>query len=1112
MSLQMILGNSGSGKSHFIYNKIIAEAIEYPSRQYVVLVPEQFTMQTQRLLVQMHPGHGILNIDVLSFERLAYRVFQEVGGENLPLLEETGKSLVLQKVVQSQQGELPYLGGQMKKPGYIQEMKSLVSELMQYDVGVDVLQEMAEQVRDQGVLSCKLQDIQRIYGGFRDYLRKRYLTGEEVLDVLCRRIGRSEKLSGSVIVLDGYTGFTPIQNRLIGELLHLADRVYVTVTLDQRSQAQKGDYQLFSMSTVMRRKLMEQARQVRVPLEEDRWILPGEKSRFGRNPEMNFLERNLFRYHRVSYEAVPQAIRLTQWESPLQEVEGTARQIQRLIRERGYRYGEIAVITGDLPSYGAYARQVFRQAGIPHFIDEKHSILMNPFVEFLRAALEMVADQFSYESCFRYLRCGMSSLSLEEIDQMDNYVTALGIRGYIRWEETWVRVYRGMDEGKILELNQCRQRFLKEIRSLVEGFRGPKKTVKRRCQALYQFIVDNEIQKKLKVQELQFARRGRKDMEKEYAQIYGIVMGLMDKMVEVLGEEKVSTREYQQLLEAGLTEAKVALIPPSADQVLVGDMERTRLKEIRALFFLGMNEGNIPKNTQRGGLLTELDREFFQSQQIELAPDSREMLSQSRFYLYLNLTKPQELLYLSYSRANARGEALAPAYLVPMIQKLYPGLRTVRQEEFSPMEQMESAAGSLDYFQRGLWRLDQERQDPVWRELYRWYLQDERYRPVAERLLGAAFYENPTDKISQAVAKALYGEVSPYGATRLEQYAACAFAHFLRYGIQATEREEYEFSAMDMGNVMHKALELFADKLRREGLSWRNLSQEERERLIGESLEEVVADYGNTILHSSARNEYMIRRTERILRRTVWALQEQLRRGDFQPEGFEVAFEGGRIDRVDICEDEDKVYVKVMDYKTGNVTFDLVALYHGLQLQLMIYLDAALLMEQRKYPDREVIPAAVFYYNIKDPMIKARLDEDLEKTEQKILKELKVNGLVQADPWGISHLDSTLETLPLSQNKDGSFRKGSSVADREQFGLLSSYVRGKIQRLREEILEGNVKAAPYQMEKREACTYCPYKGVCGFDQRIPGYGYRRLRKLEERELWERMGEEVKSWE
>lgn len=1113
MALQLILGGSGSGKSHYIYKKIIDESMKNPFCQYVVLVPEQFTMQTQRRLVQMHPGRGILNVDVLSFERLAYRVFQEVGGNDLPVLEDTGKSLVIQKVVQQQKDNLGYLGNQLKKTGCIQEMKSLISEFIQYDVKPEQLDKLAEESGDQSLFSYKLKDIRKIYQCFEEYLEDRFFTAEEILDVLCRQIFKSEKLKNCVLVLDGYTGFTPVQLRLIRELLILGRQVYVTVTMDPSSAKTKGSkYQLFSMSAVMRQKLFKAAEEAQVPVEEEIWVDAGEQSRFGKNPEMKFLEQHLFRYQRVFYGKETRSIFLRECRNPLTEVEDTARQIKRLIREKGYRYGEIAVVTGDLPTYASYARWVFQRAGIPYFIDEKHSILMNPFVEFLRAAMEVMTDHFSYESCFRYLRCAMSSLTLAQIDEMDNYVTALGIHGYVHWQEKWVRLYRGLDERKIMELNQSREIFLEELAPMIQNFRGRGKTVRERSEALYEFAVKNEVQKKLKTQELKFAARGQEAMEKEYAQIYGIVMNLLDKMVEILGDEKVTAREYQQLFEAGLAEAKIGIIPPSTDQVLVGDMERTRLSEIRVLFFLGMNEGSIPRNPNRGGMLSETDREIFQKEEIELAPDPRELLSQARFYLYLNLTKPQSYLFLSYSQANARGESLAPSYLVAMIRKLFPKLNVLSEEKTGALDQLESPRESLSYFLKGLQQIEYGQEDLVWEELYRWYCQSEEYQPIVKKLMDAAFYENPMERLGEETAKELYREVSPYGATRLEQYSACAFAHFLRYGLGVTQRAEYEFRAMDLGNVMHQALELFSRKLRGEQLNWKELLPKDRERLMDESLSQVAADYGNTILHSSARNEYMIQRTRRILNRTAWALQEQLKRGDFLPEGFEVAFEGGRIDRVDICEDGDRVLVKVMDYKTGNISFDLMAVYHGLQLQLMVYLDAALQVEQRKYRDKDVVPAAVFYYHIKDPMIKEKVGSDLTQVEKKLLRELKVNGLVEADPEILDHLDPTLETLPVARNKDGSFRKSSSVAGREQFHLLSEYVSGKIKNIRKEILSGNVAVSPYQMDKKEACTYCPYQGICGFDAKFPGFSYRRLPKMDEEKVWKKMAEEVKKWE
>lgn len=1118
MSLQFIIGSSGAGKSYYAYKRIIQDSLKHPEKNYYVIVPEQFTMQTQKALVEMHPGKGILNIDILSFERLAYRVFEETGGDNRKVLEDTGKSMVLQKMVQQHRKELDYLGSQMNKPGYLDEVKSLVSEFMQYDIREDDLEEMKEKAKDQALLEMKLKDVGVLYQSFKEFLKGHYMTGEEVMDVLLKQLPFSEKLKGAEFLFDGFTGFTPIQMNVIRELLIISDKVCVTVTMDEKENAfvPGKPHHLFYMSKKMIRTLADLTNDLEDPV----YLKTSGQSRFAQAPALQFLEKHIFRYRKAVYQEKQNEIQIFAAASPLEEMREAARRMAQLVRTCGYRYGEIAVITGNLEEYARLASQVFEEADIPYFIDDKHSVLMNPFVEYLRAAMEMAVQGFPYESVFRYLRCGMSEVTREQADKLENYVLALGIRGYKKWSGKWVRVYRGMEADQIQELNEIREIFAEEVKGLAEGFCAGKKTVEEYCRILYEFILKSNVWKKLKKQEQKFKDAGDKAMEKEYSQIYGIVMNLLDKMVEILGNETVSRQEFRQLLETGLSQAKVALIPPSIDQVMVGDMERSRLKDIKALFFVGVNEGNIPKSTQTGGILSELDRDFFKDQGVELAPGPKELMNMQRFYLYLNMTKPREQLILSFSDTSAKGEGISPAYLIGSIRGMYPNLDIKRADKSdSEIENEvncypENPETGIDLF---LEKLAQETEkdydvlnqtDAMFGELYSWYLRNPEYRIRVQKLVQSAFAGKPKDIISQSVAKALYGEISPYSATRLERFAACAFAHFLQYGMKLTERVEYEFKAMDMGNVMHEALESFAEEVRKRGLKWTELTEQERNQIADQCLDNIVADYGNTVLKSSARNEYMIERTRRILRRTVWALQKQLEQGEFQPEGFEVTFGGGRIDRVDIMEDQNKVYVKVIDYKTGNTSFDLVYLYHGLQLQLMIYLDGALRVEQKKYPDKEIIPAGVFYYNIKDPMIQEKIDADVEAVSTGLMKELKMNGLVQADAELVRRIDNSLGSIPVAFNKDGSFRKNSSVADKTQFTVLGRYVRTKIEKIRSSILEGDAQVSPYELGKKNACTYCPYITVCGFDRKLSGYDFRRLKNFSDEELWKAFDREA----
>lgn len=1139
MSLQFIFGNSGSGKSEYGFRYIIEKAMRHPERRFLVVVPEQFTMQTQKTIVSMHPDGGILNIDVLSFQRLAYRIFEETGGELRPLLSETGKTLVLQRIAQEQEKNLKVLGQNLKRHGAVAKMKSLVSELMQYQVTGEDLELWRERAKGKPLLALKLQDIGCIYQAFEEYLRDSYVTPEGVLEVLTAKLEQSEKIRTSEILFDGFVGFTPIQLKVLKELMALSPRLLVTVTMDERENpvGRCGPQNLFFASKKMVRQLLDRAQEVHCEVLPEVWARRGEHSRFRKGSALDFLEQHLYRYDKEQWERTPDdELSIRVMVNPQEELRAVAGKIHELVRAGEYRYREIAVISGDLSSYASYARQIFRQAGIPCFIDEKHTVLMNPFVEFLRAALDLVVQDFSYESVFRYLRCGMGCLSREETDELENYVIALGIRGFQRYRETWTRCYRGMKPEELLHINELRRRFLEEVEAFAQGMKQRRTPVLFKTKTLYEFIVKSDCQRKLERQKKMFQDRGEAAMAREYAQIYGIVMELLDKLVEVLGDEAISLSDYQEILEAGFQEAQVAVIPPSADQVLIGDNERTRLKNIRVLFFVGVNEGLIPRHTGFGGILSEPDREELKRNQAELSPTSREEMYMQRFYLYLNLTKPSEKLYLSYCRTNAKGESLMPSYLIGSFRKMFPKLKVLEAGEVTASP--ETPLDALPAFLEGLHQAAEGQAAPEFLELYRWYKNHPEAGIPADDYVEAVFYRNPKDVIGKTAAHALYGQVLTNSATRLERYAACAFAHFMEYGLRLQERVQYEFKANDMGSVMHEALEQFSRLLEKQGLEWKNLDEEERDRLIDESVEAVIGDYGNTILQSSSRNRYMILRVKRILRRTVWALQEQLKKGSFTPGAFEVSFAmedsldainitlsdeeklrlRGRIDRMDVCEKDDTVYVKIIDYKSGNTSLDLVALYYGLQLQLVVYMDAALELEEKKHPGKDVEPAGIFYYHIGDPMLEKKDGETDEAWNRRLLAALKMDGLVNADPEVVALLDHSVgagassDVVPVGYKKDGSFSSYSKVATREEFFVIRKYTELKIRETGRGILDGNAEAAPYQLGAKNACTFCAYSGICGFDQRLPGFQYRKLKTLDDFELIKAMQEDVETWE
>lgn len=1097
MSLQFIFGPSGSGKSYYLYQKITEESTRRPEENFIVLVPEQFTMQTQKDLVSAHPGRCIMNIDVLSFGRLAYRVFEETGGGNLPVLDDEGKNLILRKIAGDYEDELLVLKGNMKKLGYISEVKSVISEFTQYDIGEEELKRVMETAGEGSGLYYKLRDIAILYRGFTEYLRKKYITKEELLEVLSHEIPKSELLKNSTVVLDGFTGFTPVQNRLLRELLLHCRRVVVTVLMDERENpyACRHPYQLFALSKQMIVSLVKIAKEEKVRIEEPVCLYEGTPYRFRDNEVFAFLEHNLFRSGKEVYEKEQNIIGLHAARNPREEAMCAAGEIRRLIRRENYRYRDIGVIVSNMEVYGDYLEQAFGEYDIPVFMDHKRSILLNSFVEYIRSLLNMAEQNFTCESVFRFLRTGLSGISYEKVCRMENYVIGMGIKGYKRWQERWVRRLRGMNEEELADLNHCRVVFVEKIDELVFVLKQRKKTVKDITMAIYQFMVREGLQKKLKIQEEAFQAAGEFALAKEYAQVYRILIELFEKFVELLGDEPVSLSEYCKLLDAGLAEARVGVIPPGVDQVVAGDVKRTRLKDIKALFFLGANDAYLPGTLLRTGLLTERDRERFGKEKLALAPGGKEEAYIQKFYLYMNLTRPSGKLEIYYSKVSADGKSMRPSYLVQEVRKLFPLLSVQDEEEkeFSRRELTEHMG--IDVLIRGF--QNPGGMDKQWQELYSWYLKSSEWREKMKKLLHAGYYRRPSDGLSEAVAGKLYGESFEDSITRIERFSACAFAHFLTYGLGLRERQEYEFQAVDMGNVCHSALEKFSRKAEEAHLLWTALSEEQRNALIEESVEEAVADYGNSVLYSSSRNEYMIVRMKRLLSRTVWALTEQIKAGDFVPEAYELRFGNGKIDRIDTCEDGDRLYVKVLDYKTGGTAFDITALYHGLQLQLMVYMDAALREQERRHPEKEVIPAGVFYYRIQDPLVEKK--EGNEDTGRDILKELRPDGIINLKDEVLFHLDRQMagESLaaPLKFNKNGSLSKSSKAVPEEEFQVMMRHAVKKVQDTHRKILKGDADVLPYRRGQESGCDYCSYRHVCGFDIRVPGFHYRDIGKM-----------------
>ena len=1140
MSLRFYFGPSGSGKSHRIYEEIMQRAAQEPGRNFLIIVPDQFTMQTQKDLVMRSDRGGILNIDVLSFGRLSHRILEEVGTKEMPVLDDTGKSLVLQKIAADLKEQLPAMGSLLHKQGYIHEVKSAISEFMQYGISTQDMDKLIASAEKRGALAMKLRDLKTLYRGFQDYIRDHFITTEETLDVLRRSLVKSKILPDSVVIFDGFTGFTPIQNRLIQELMRVCEETIVTVTIGEEEDPYQmdGEQKLFHLSKKTVADLVKLAAEAEVTRGEDVFVKDG-PNRFTEAPALCYLEQNLFRYQYEPYTEKQCEIRMFEALSPREEVHQTALYIRKLIREEGLTYRDIAVVIGDLEGYASYVETEFGQLEIPCFLDRTRGIVLNPMIEYIKSALQLYIRDFSYDTVFHFLRSGMADISREEIDELENYVIRTGARGYRTYSRLFTRKTEEMQQGSGQEdteraeetmerLNRIRQQFADTVEIL---HMAPRAKAGEYVDHLYDFLEQNQVQQKLLNYQQRFEQEGDLAKAREYAQIYRLVMDLLDQIYELLGEEEISLQEFADILEAGFGEITVGTIPQNVDRIVVGDMERTRLKQVKVLFFLGVNDGNIPKNASKGGIISDMDREFLIESGTEMAPSPRQQMYIQRLYLYLNMTKPSQRLYLSYAKVNSDGKGIRPSYLIDTVRKLFPQLAVEYPQNRSRLEQIEGRQEGARYLAEELREYadgtlrEEERQD--FYLMYRAYEADPEGR---DRLTAAAFRRYKESGLSRIVARALYGRQLENSVSRLETYAACACRHFLQYGLSLQEREEFGFEVSDMGNVYHAVLENFAGKLAESGRTWWDFDENFATQAIKEAVEGYAATYGETVLYSSARNEYAITRMSRILTRTVLTLQQHLKQGSFQPDDYELSFRfaedldsihvdlseeekmhlQGRIDRIDVSEDAEHVYVKVIDYKSGNKKFDLAALYYGLQLQLVVYMNAAMELESRKHPDKEIVPAALLYYHIDDPTIETPVELTQEQINEEILTKLRMNGVVNSDPAVVERLDRFLQdkskVIPVEKKKDGSFSARSGILSREELQVVSSYVDTKIREIGREILDGKIAANPYEKGNEEACTYCAYKKVCGFDGSIPGYEKRQLEDLDKQTLMQRMQE------
>jgi len=1118
MSVRFLLGASGSGKSRQIYNEIIQASIKEPERNFYLIVPEQYTMEAQRELVTMHPAGGMMNIDAIGMNRLAYRVFDELGISTGQVLEDFGKSMLIKKILCEQQDTLHVYGSYYDKLGFVDEMKSMMSEIFQYNIKQDTIDEIMEQIPEDSVVAGKMQDIRHIYEEFEAFAGERYIVAEQLVELLTRHVGQSKLVCGSSLYFDGFTGFTPVQLELVEKLMTCADDLTFSFTLDDRDQKYEHikDYELFYLTKTTIKKLTEAAAAAGVEIESPVVLPETINYRLGENRELFFLERNLFRSPYQKWKQPLERIHLTATGDAQDEIVFVASTIRRLVREKGYRYKDIAIVAGDLEQASHIYERVMDEYEIPVFIDANACLKANPCAETIRSVLAVLADDFSYDSVFRFLKAGMTDLSFEDIELLENYALKRGVRGYSRWNRA---VSENYEKTSPVNVEEIRQAFMKMFGDIRKVFADKKAATKDYVEALYDFLLQIHMYEKLEARKNELYEENRINEGDAYGQIFEKTVRLFDKIAELLGDTKMSVKEFYEIVDTGLSDIEVGVVPPTVDRVLIGDITRSRLNHIKVLFFTSVNDGIVPKAPKKGRILSDRDRDILSDCGLELAPSDKQNSYIEQFYIYTILTKPSDHLYISYHKLSASLESMRPSYLLGRISSIFPSLQA---------EEYDAASCMPDTVNRSLRRIlrteEDDSEDAESRILTR-ILTEKGFTRELTAIYKGRTYRNVAEQLPPETIALLYGRYLHASVSKLELYARCGFAYFLKYGLRLKEREMYQVDVRNVGVILHSVMEgLFKQVRDTRNNDWENFPEDERMLMVTELVNRAAEEAAGDFFEDNARNAYMLQMIERMAQTSAGMLQKHIRLGSMKPGMLEKTFDSakdevgsylfelpnqiqmsinGKIDRVDVEEEDGTVYIKVIDYKSSTRKLSLEEVLNGEQLQLVTYSAIAYEIEKMIYPDKDIQIAGLLYYSFDDPVIEIESSEidtgteqpefsDQEKLDAERMEKMKLQGFVNESPAVIQKMDHTCnQSLPVKLDKNGDIKKSENVVSADQIRTIMELTRENIEELGSQIAKGKIAIEPYKNKSNTGCDYCEFKNICHFDVKNGGNQYRR---------------------
>lgn len=1110
MKLKIIYGRAGTGKSEYCFNEI-SKIIKEEKKIYII-TPEQFSFTAEKKLVEKLEEGATFNAEVITFSRMAYRVINEVGGVNNVGLSKCGKAMLVYSILNKQKKELKFLS---KSDENIEICLNEISELKKHNISVDRLKEEINKAQNK-YLKAKLKDIETIYENFEEQISGKYIDDTDLLSILAQKIEQTNMFKDSIIYIDEFSGFTAQEYEIIKKLLNLAKSVNITICTDELVQAKNPDTDIFSSNKITASKIIELVEDTKnietIKLEDSK--------RFN-NLELKILEQNLYENIYKKYNKTPENINLFLAKNQYSEIENIAKSIVKKVRDNNYRYRDIAIITKNIETYSSQIRAIFNKYSIPVFIDEKRELSQNPVIQYVLSILEIFSKNWSQEAVFNYLKTGFTNIEASDIFKFENYCIKWGIK-YRKWNKEFTYGIETEAQKKEIEnLNQIRIKIIEPLIKLQKNM-NKEKTVDKISKYLYQFLLEEGFELNLQEKIKQLEILGLVDLASEYKESYEIFINLLDEMSNIFRDENITFERYVNIIKIGLKNSGLGKIPQVADQVIVGDVDRSRNNKVKVIYIIGLNDGIFPSINKDEGFLNDNDRAILKADGIELAKGTIERLYEDNYNIYKAFSATEEQLYLSYSSSDQEGKSLRPSILISKVKRIFPKLKEnsdiikKEREILTKTTTFEELINNINGIKCG------EEIDKIWFSVYKYYKNEAEWNKKLKESLKGLNYTNNPEKITQQNIDKLYGNTIITSISKMEKYRSCPFSYYLQYGLNLKEKEQLKIQSINTGTFMHETIDIFFSKIREEKIELTSITDEQIKQIVNKIIEEELSLSKNYIFTSTEKYKLLVLRLKRMVAKAIKYIIESLIESQFDILGTEVEFgkKGkykpiilnlengkkveiiGKIDRIDIGKGEDGKYLRIIDYKSSSKNIDLNEVYAGLQIQLLTYMDAVC-------KEEDAISAGVLYFNLLEQMIKADKNMSQDEIEEKIKQNFRMKGLILADIKVIKMHDKTLDygaskLVPAYIDKSGNLSKKTNGVTKEQFALLQKYIDKTIIEISKEILSGKIDLKPYYKKGNTPCKYCKYKPICGFNAGLYGNSYNYIGNESKERILEKM--------